>query len=118
VGNKRYEQDPAQWVMLDPKVAWKTRNYAGTHHGRDNAHRQIETHYRVVLEGSSTGQERSVVCGINHELILADILALGIPVLHEPAAHPIKIAEQMVKALQAHHSERKRQAVRDERTGF
>jgi hypothetical protein len=42
------------------------------------------------------------------------------------AAHPRKIAEQMVMALQAHHSELdqkladawKRQAVRDERTGF
>jgi hypothetical protein len=42
------------------------------------------------------------------------------------AAHPRKIAEQMVMALQSHHSELdqkltdvwKRQAVRDERTGF
>jgi len=42
------------------------------------------------------------------------------------AAHPRKIAEQMVMALQAHHSELdkkladawKRQAARDERTGF
>jgi hypothetical protein len=41
-------------------------------------------------------------------------------------AHPKKIAEQMVMALQSHHSELdqkladawKRQAVRDERTGF
>jgi hypothetical protein len=122
VDKDRDEADPAQRVKVEPKLAWKIETYAE----REDGHCEMEARNRVILQAPSESRGQSIFSGINQELILPDILARGIRVLAEPAAHPRKIAEQMVMALQAHHSPLdqkladawKRQAVRDERTGF
>jgi hypothetical protein len=70
-------------------LVWKIENYAEPDRGPEDSHRQVEPHDSVILEAPSASQRRSIVCGINQELIVADILARGIAVLAEPAAHPI-----------------------------
>jgi hypothetical protein len=114
--------DPAPWLMFPPNLARESKQRKN----RENEPNDAKYETREEFDTDSTRQRRSTLCGINQALILADILARGIRVHAEHAAHPGKIAEQMVMALQAHHSELdqkladawKRQAAHDERTGF
>lgn len=116
------DDDPTQWVDFDPQSVWKSEQRAE----HDNQPNRTEYHARDERDAPSASRGRSTFCGINHTPILADTLAPGTPVIPASGAHPRKIAEQMVMALQMHHSELdqkladawKWQAARDERTGF
>jgi hypothetical protein len=118
------DDDPAQRIKFGPKLVRKIENYTESYQRPKDAHQGMEHQERVELKAPSKSQRRSIVCGTKQDLILAEILARGIPCFLKLAAHPRKIGEQVV--LQAHHNELdqkladawKRQAVREERTAY